>query len=153
MDLIDFCKYFSFLTPPNSYRRGRLRNRDNRMLGWNPQVCKACTCPAWRLRKQPRFSNTDISDLMDRELTCLKQGPGVTPYCVQQMAVGRTWWYSSLLPKGKGSLPVIRDWHQVGSLVTTETSSGACSSLPLWQEWWLARARGKHIERSVVWVR
>ena len=35
------------------------------MLGWTPQACKACTCPALRPKKELRVSDRDISGLMD----------------------------------------------------------------------------------------
>ena len=36
------------------------------LLGCTPQACKPCSCPALRLKKEPRDSNRDISGLMDR---------------------------------------------------------------------------------------
>ena len=34
------------------------------LLGCTSQACKACACPASRLKKEPRVSNTDINGLM-----------------------------------------------------------------------------------------
>ena len=79
------------------------------------------------------------------ELTCVKQGPGVTPHGVQQTA-GRTWWLSSL--QGKGRLP--RELTSgFASLVTRETSEGAGPLCPCWLKQSSAGAWGKYLGRSV----
>lgn len=41
-------------------------------LGCTLLAYKACTYPGSRLKKQPRVSNKDLSDLTDGELICLK---------------------------------------------------------------------------------
>ena len=44
------------------------------------QVCKPCSCPASRLKKEPRDSDRDINDLLDRGI--LHKGSGSdTPPC------------------------------------------------------------------------
>ena len=53
-------------------------------LGCSSQAYKVCTCPASRLKKDPRVSNRNASGLRMRELTCLKQGPEAVPYGVLQ---------------------------------------------------------------------
>ena len=35
------------------------------LLGCTPQSCKLCTCPTSKSKKKPRFSDRDISGLMD----------------------------------------------------------------------------------------
>ena len=76
-------------------------------------------------------------------LTCLKQGPGATPHCVRQRA-SRTWQPSSLPPEIAGYR---RNWHQVGSLATRETTRGACPSPPLWWEQSSAGAWGQVLSK------
>ena len=109
------------------------KNRNKwELLGCTLQACKACICPVSRPKKEPGVSNRDISGLMDRgNLMCLKQGPGMTPHHVLQMA-GRTWWRSSPEVE-QGVIASYRgNWCQVGLSFTRETSRGACPSLPLW---------------------
>lgn len=36
------------------------------VLGCTPRACKACTCPASRLKKEPGVSDRGIRGLMDR---------------------------------------------------------------------------------------
>ena len=36
-------------------------------------ACKPCSCPAFRLKKEPRDSYRDIRSLLDGDLTCLQQ--------------------------------------------------------------------------------
>ena len=68
------------------------------MLVRTLQVCKPCTCPALRPKKEPGDSNRDISGLLDRDLKHLQQGPGA---CVQHTA-GSTWQQPSLLRREGG---------------------------------------------------
>ena len=53
------------------------------ILGCTPQTYKPCTYQSSRPKRGPGVSNRDINGLMDRELTCLDQGPGVTPHRVR----------------------------------------------------------------------
>lgn len=59
------------------------------------EAYKPCACPASRLKKEPRDSKEDINSLMHRDLTCLKQGPRVTPHSV--------WWMMGRKGAGYGS--------------------------------------------------
>ena len=67
---------------------------------------------------------------MDRELTCLRQGPGATPQCAvdsgQDKALVFTPWGG-----GGGRLPAIVEFMSVGSLVTRKTIRRAHLSLVL----------------------
>jgi len=49
------------------------------VLGCNPQAHKPSSCPATRPKKEPKGSNRDISDLVERESYKSKaKGPGGT---------------------------------------------------------------------------
>lgn len=79
----------------------------------------------------------------------LNHDPGATPYRVW-WSVRRTWWQS--LPPGlRGDCQLWAEWHQVGSLVTRETSRAAqLSPDPLIRtvrSWGLGQ-----LCRSVRWV-
>ena len=82
------------------------------------RLYKPCTYQSSRPKRGPGVSNRDINGLMDRELTCLDQGPGVTPHRVRN-----TW--QQILSKEEREVTSQRgNWHQVGSPVTRETSRG-----------------------------
>ena len=54
------------------------------MLDYTLQACKPCSCPALRLKKEPRDSDRDINGFLDRG--SYTKGPGVTPHCAWQKA-------------------------------------------------------------------
>ena len=64
--------------------------------------CKPCSCPASKLEKEPRDSNRDINQLLDKgSYKSAAKDPGVTPHRERQRA-GRTWQESSLRAGEKG---------------------------------------------------
>ena len=79
-------------------------NLVNQVLGSTSQTCKACACPASRLKKEPGVSKGVISGLMDGGAYMPEQGLGETPHRVRR-TTGSTWQQSA--PGGKGRLPVI----------------------------------------------
>lgn len=114
------------------------------LMGSTPQVHKPCVCPASRPKKEPRVSDRYINGLMDREdLTCLEQGPGVTPHWVQPMLVRAL--NRSSLPRGKGRLPVIggTDIRLAHQLTGTPLTASFIRMITSW---------GKYVERSVLWL-
>lgn len=75
---------------------------------------QACTCPALRLKKKPRVSNT--------KLTCPNRGLRATPHLVQNRVQG----HESNLSQKEGEIASYRgNWCLVGSSVTREISKGA----------------------------
>ena len=56
------------------------------MLGYTPQLCKFCSCPALRLKKELRDSRRDVHHLLDKHPK--RTGPGATTCHVQQAAGG-----------------------------------------------------------------
>ena len=54
-------------------------NLVNQVLGSTPQTCKACACPASRLKKEPGVSKGVISGLMDGGAYMPEQGLAETP--------------------------------------------------------------------------
>ena len=52
------------------------------VLGCTLQVCKLCTFPASRLKREPRVSDRDMNGLLDRgSYKTEAKGPGATPHC------------------------------------------------------------------------
>ena len=88
--------------------------------GCSLQVCKPWTCPASRLKKEPSQWHRHQWLNGWGKLTCLTQGPRVSPHSVWQ-TLGRTW------QVGHGGHLCFRlegeYWPQIGSLVTRETGS------------------------------
>ena len=66
------------------------------MLGCISQAGKPCSCPALRLKEEPRDSNRDIPGLLDRGSSMSGASSGVKP-CRGSQTAGRTWQQSLLL--------------------------------------------------------
>jgi len=58
-----------------SWSRARFISELCRSLpsGSIPQAPKPCSCPAWRLQKEPGDGDRDIDNLLKRDLPCLQQ--------------------------------------------------------------------------------
>lgn len=119
--------------------------REDGLLGCTPQVFRACTCPASRLKKEPSVSNRDISGLMNGGSLhvwsrILEQHP------TSSQLTGHGAVFAPQGGGGEGEIAsyIDRNRHQVGSSVTRETSRGARPSLS--QTW------DKYVGRPVMWV-
>ena len=67
------------------------------------EVCKTRSCPTLRLKKEPRYSNRNVSGFLDRGSYMSKdKSPRMTSYCAWQTA-GKAWQQSPLL-RGLGSI-------------------------------------------------
>lgn len=86
-----------------------------------PQSCKSCSCPAMRLKKDPRDSNRDINGSTDRgllhvQINVLEQHPTMSGRQQKDTA--------AVFTLGGKEAPIYRgDGCQVGSSVIKETSS------------------------------
>ena len=85
------------------------RSRENGywgLLGRTPQACKPCSCPALWPKKEPGYSNRDISGVLDRgSYASEAKGPGATPpWCT---AYGRQDMAAVFTTRGR-RLPFVR---------------------------------------------
>ena len=95
---------------------------DNDFWMWHvelyPQVCKPCSCPASRQKKEPGDSDRDINGLLDRGILSLKQ-----KFLERQPIVCSRRDSCPHYSGEKETAIYRRNWHQVTSSVTRETSS------------------------------
>lgn len=87
-----------------------------RGLGCILQVCKTASCPALRLKKEPRDNNRDISGLLDRESYI--KGPGLMPHWQTVCRYG-----NNLLNLWEEATVYRKNECQVGSSVTRGLNS------------------------------
>ena len=121
------------------------------VLGCIPQAYKPCACPASRPKKEPRFSNRDVSGVMDGgAYTSEARSWSDTPPCAvddgQDMAAVFT-------PKWKKRLPVIGELMS-GGLIRYQGNQqrGTPLTAPLIRiitSW----GRGRSVGRSVRCIR
>ena len=93
------------------------------------EACRLFSCPDTTSEKEPGVSDRPASGLMDGELTCPKQDSGATPHLCD---TGQARHGSRLCSPEEGrSDQLSRELTSGGnSLVTKETSQGACFSPP-----------------------
>ena len=102
-----------------------------RVLGCTPQAYKACACPSLRPKKEPGVSDRDINGLTDGGAYMSEARSWVdTPLCAVERLASHG---GRLRSPGEGEgTSYRRNWCQVGSSVTRETSRGARPLPPLW---------------------
>ena len=92
---------------------------------------KVCICPVLRPKKEPRISNRDINGLVDGGCFTSEAKSWCDTHHVGQIVVQGQDMGAVFTPGGRGECQLRGKWHrdQVGSLLTRETSKGACPSL------------------------
>lgn len=86
------------------------------MLGCSLHAYKPCSCPALRLKKEPRDNNRDISGLLDRESYI--KGPRLMPHWQTVCRYG-----NNLLNLWEEAIVYRKNECQVGSSVTRGLNS------------------------------